>query len=179
MRCSTKKKGRYPFEARIEAFEQLKSYLDIIKTELEDEGLWERVQYSGSTSEGVKINDELEFDVMSIVNGENIKVTNVKGYPGYVHLMIKRASYRNEENTLQRFMDSSCNLLSPGKFMSEYFDELETAVEKLEEYDQEIEIDIKTKEPSIRLIFDHLNGDRWFEVDIVPTIEIEKNGKPI
>ena len=63
--------------------------------------------------------------------------------------------------------------------MSEYFDELETAVEKLEEYDQEIEIDIKRKEPSIRLIFDHLNGDRWFEVDIVPTIEIEKNGKPI
>ena len=72
------KKGRYPFEARKEAFEQLKSYLDIIKTELEDEGLWERVQFSGSTSEGVKINDELEFDVMSIVNGKNIKVSNVK-----------------------------------------------------------------------------------------------------
>ena len=172
-------KGRYPFELRIEAFKQLKFYLSIIKDEMENEGLWEKEQYSGSTSEGLKINDELEFDVMSIVNGERIKVFNVKGYPGYVHLMIERGSHRNEENSLQRFMDSSYNLLSPGKFMSEYFAQLETAIEKLEEYDQEIEIDIKGNGPSICLMFDHLNGDRWFKADIVPTIEIEKNGKPI
>ena len=172
-------KGRYPFELRIEAFKQLKFYLSIIKDEMENEELWEKEQYSGSTSEGLKINDELEFDVMSIVNGERIKVFNVKGYPGYVHLMIERGSYRNEENSLQRFMDSSYNLLSPGKFMSEYFSQLETAIEKLEEYDQEIEIDIKGNGPSICLMFDHLNGDRWFKADIVPTIKIEKNGKPI
>ena len=35
-------KGRYPFEPRQEAFEHLKSYIDIIKDELENEGLWER-----------------------------------------------------------------------------------------------------------------------------------------
>ena len=171
-------KGKYPYESRKEAFEQLKSYLDIINDELENEGLWERVQYSGSTSEGLKINDELEFDVMSIISGENIKLSNVKEYPGYAHLMIKRGRYRNEENTLQRFIDSNYDLLSPGKFMSEYFDQLETVVEKLEEYDQEIEIDIKRNEPSICLTFKHLNGDMWFKADIVPTIEIEKNGKP-
>ena len=171
-------KGKYPYDSRVEAFERLKSYLHTIKAELQNEGLWERVQYSGSTSEGLKINDELEFDVMSIVSGENIKVSSVKEYPGYVHLKIKRGSYSNEENALQRFIDSSYNLLSPDKFMSEYFDQLETAVEELEESDQEIEIDIKRNGPAIRLTFDHLNGDMWFRADVVPTIEIEKNGKP-
>ena len=171
-------KGKYPYESRKEAFEQLKSYLDIINDELENEGLWERVQYSGSTSEGLKINDELEFDVMSIISGENIKVSNVKEYPGYVHLMIKRGRYRNEVNTLQRFIDSNYDLLSPGKFMSEYFYQLETVIEKLVEYDHKIQIDIKRNEPSICLKFKHFNGDMWFKADIVPTIEIEKNGKP-
>ena len=146
---------------------------------MENKGLWEKEQYSGSTSEGLKINDELEFDVMSIVNGERIKVFNVEGYPGYVHLKIKRGGYRNEENTLHKFMDSSSNLLSPEKFMSEYFDQLETAVEKLEDNEQEIEIDMKRNGPSICLIFDHVNGDRWFKADIVPTIEIEKDGKRV
>lgn len=73
-------KGRYPFETRQEAFEHLKSYIDIIKDEYE--GLWEREQYSGSTYEGVLINEELEFHVMGSVNAENIKVVDVTGYPG-------------------------------------------------------------------------------------------------
>ena len=56
--------------------------------------------------------------------------------------------------------------------MSEYFNQLETAVEELEEYDQEIVIDIKRNGPSICLIFNLLSGGKWFNVDIVPTIEI-------
>ena len=176
---SYQQKGRHLFEPRQEAFEHLKSYTDIIKDELENEGLWEREQYSGSTCEGVLINEELEFDVMGTVNGENIKVVDVTGYPGYAHLKLKRGSYRNEENSLRRFMDSRNNLLSPGKFMSEYLNQLETAVEELEEYDQEIAIDIKRNGPSICLIFNFLCGDRWFKVDIVPTIEIKKKGEPI
>ena len=174
----SQQKARYPFESRIEAFRQLNSYLDKIKAEMGNEGLWERKQYSGSTSEGLKINDELEFDVMSIVIGQNIKIINVKGYPGYAHLKIKGGNNRNEENALQRFMDSNYNFLSPGKFLSEYSTQLKTAVEELNEHEHEIEINIKRNGPSICLIFEYSNGVRWFKVDIVPTIEIEKNGKP-
>ena len=79
---------------------------------MKKEGLWDKLQHSGSIEEDLKVNDELEFDVICIINEKNIDITNVEDYPGFAHLSIKEGSKENKENILQRFVDSKCNYLS-------------------------------------------------------------------
>ena len=139
------------------------------------EGLCRRLENSGSTTEGLKVNDEMEFDVMSIFSGVSIKIINVVEYPGYVHLTTEGRS-----NSLQGFMDSNYNCLSPSIFMEKNFEGIKFLVEEeLEGLDQAIQIRVKKMGPSICLTFKRENGYLLFKADIVPTIEIKKNGKSI
>ena len=172
-----KEKARYLYHPRKEASEELNLYLNKLEAEMKKEGLWDRLQHSGSTEEDLKVNDGLEFDVMCIINGKNIDITNVEDYPGFAHLSIKEGTKGNKENILQRSVDSKCNYLSPIKFMKEYFHQIETAVEKTEELGLKTQIKMKEHGPAVYLIFEHSSGFRKFKVDIVPTIEIKKEGK--
>ena len=172
-----KEKARCLYHPRKEASEELNLYLDKLEAEMKKEGLWDRLQHSGSTEEDLKVNDELEFDVMCIINGKNIDITNVEDYPGFAHLSIKEGTKGHKENILQRSVDSKYNYLSPIKFMKEYFRQIETAVEKTEELGLKTQIKMKEHGPAVCLIFEHSSGFRKFKVDIVPTIEIKKEGK--
>ena len=172
-----KEKARCLYHPRKEASEELNLYLNKLEAEMKKEGLWDRLQHSGSTEEDLKVNDELEFDVMCIINGKNIDITNVEDYPGFAHLSIKEGTKGHKENILQRSVDSKCNYLSPIKFMKEYFRQIETAVEKTEELGLKTQIKMKEHGPAVCLIFEHSSGFRKFKVDIVPTIEIKKEGK--
>ena len=172
-----KEKARCLYHPRKEASEELNLYLNKLEAEMKKEGLRDRLQHSGSTEEDLKVNDELEFDVMCIINGKNIDITNVEDYPGFAHLSIQEGTKGNKENILQRSVDSKCNYLSPIKFMKEYFRQIETAVEKIEELGLKTQIKMKKHGPAVCLIFEHLSGFRKFKVDIVPTIEIKKEGK--
>ena len=68
---------------------------------MKKKGICKRLQKSGSTSEGLKINDQLEFDVMIVVNGENIRISNIVEYPGYAHLKLKQPS-KEKKKTMSR-----------------------------------------------------------------------------
>ena len=172
-----KEKVRCLFRPRKDASEELNLYLNKLEAEMKKEGLWNKSQHSGSPEEDLKVNDELEFDVMCIINGKNIDITNVEDYPGFAHLSIKEETKGNKENILRKFVDSKCNYLSPIKFMKEYFRRIETAVEKIQEPELKTQIKMKKHGPAVCLIFEHSNGYRKFKVDIVPTIEIKKEGK--
>lgn len=172
-----KEKARCLFRPRKDASEELNLYLNKLEAEMKKEGLWNKSQHSGSPEEDLKVNDELEFDVMCIINGKNIDITNVEDYPGFAHLSIKEETKGNKENILRKFVDSKCNYLSPIKFMKEYFRRIETAVEKIQEPELKTQIKMKKHGPAVCLIFEHSNGYRKFKVDIVPTIEIKKEGK--
>ena len=144
---------------------------------MKKKGICKRLQKSGSTSEGLKINDQLEFDVMIVVNGENIRISNIVEYPGYAHLKLKQPSKEKKKDNVQRFMDSHDIYISPAIFMREYFDEMKNILSIEENERLNMEIEMKKIGPSVCLIFKQDNGDTWFKADIVPTIEIEKNGK--
>ena len=159
---------------RQKAYRHLRFYLNRLERSMKREGLCRRLENSGSATEGLKVNDEMEFDVMSIFSGVSIEIFNVEGYPGYAYL-----STEGWSNTLQRFMDSNYNCLSPSIFMEKNFEEIKYLVEEeLEGLQQAIQIKVKKLGPSIRLTFKQ-NGNLLFKADIVPTIEIEKNGKLI
>ena len=159
---------------RQKAYRHLRFYLNRLERSMKREGLCRRLENSGSTTEGLKVNDEMEFDVMSIFSGVSIEIFNVEGYPGYAYL-----STEGWSNTLQTFMDSNYNCLSPSIFMEKNFEEIKYLVEEeLEGLQQAIQIKVKKLGPSIRLTFKQ-NGNLLFKADIVPTIEIEKNGKLI
>ena len=145
-------------------------------------GLCKRLQHSGSTTEGLKVNDKMEFDVMIIARGENLKITNVEGHPGYVHLTIKEESKGYKKNTLQRYIDNS-TYLSPSIFMQKIFKKIKAILEEedLEEFegDTGTQVIVKKHGPSICLTFTTENGTFLFQADIVPTIEIIRNGKSV
>lgn len=175
-----KEKGKCPYELRKYAHRHLRLYLKHLESRMKRKGLCKKLQNSGSTTEGLKVNDEMEFDVMSIFTGENLKITNIVGYPGYVHLSIKGGGQRFKENALQRFVDSNYNYLSPSLYMQENFEQIKILVEEeLEELEHETQIKVKKNGPSICLTFKREEGDLLFKADIVPTIEIKENGKSI
>ena len=93
-----KEKARCLYHPRKEASEELNLYLNKLEAEMKKEGLWDRLQHSESTEEDLKVNDELEFDVMCIINGKNIDITNAEYYPGFAHLSIKEETKGNKEN---------------------------------------------------------------------------------
>lgn len=146
-------------------------------------GLCKRLQHSGSTTEGLKVNDKMEFDVMIIARGENLKITNVEGHPGYVHLTIKKESKGYKKSILQRYVDNS-KYLSPNIFMQKIFKQIKAIVEVEEdleelEWETKTQVIVKKHGPSICLTFKAENGTFLFQADIVPTIEIIRNGKSI
>ena len=110
-----KEKGKCSYNLQKNNYSHLRRYLDQLVERMRKKGLCKRLQHSGSTTEGLKVNDKIEFDVMIIARGENLKITNVEGHRGYVHLTIKEESKGYKKNTLQRYIDNS-TYLSPSIF---------------------------------------------------------------
>ena len=61
-----------------------------IEMNLKKEGLCKKIEYTGSSYEGLKITEDgLEFDVMFIMDGKDIEIIELEKYPGFASLKIK------------------------------------------------------------------------------------------
>lgn len=88
---------------------------------MKKKGICKRLQKSGSISEGLKINDQLEFDVMIINNGENIRISNIVEYPGYAHLKLKQPSKEKKRRQCPEIYGFKRYLYIPGHFYERIF----------------------------------------------------------
>lgn len=157
--------GKQPDSA--EAKQQLLKYLDIIRKYLEQQGVpCQGFQFVGSTYEGLKVDDGLEFDVFVILDGHGFDVLQgpspdynfIKPRPG-----IERGYFRSSivndnvsaEKLTRKFQGYMAKLNS-------------TSID----INKEVVPRFRTHGPAIQMDVSRY-GRFWFSVDLVPTYAID------
>ena len=84
------------------AKQELRKFLTSLKVDLKHSKLCKILEYTGSSYEGLKItSDGIEFDVMCVVEVDDVKVTEIDCCPAYVNLQLKG---NLPNNVLQSFV---------------------------------------------------------------------------
>ena len=138
---------------------------------LKEEGLCKKIEYTGSSCEGLKITEDgLEFDVMFIMDGKDIEIIELEKYPGFANLKIKNGITNSK---LLNFVDLKTRFLLPHQFMKSFVKDVEGIVGKFSE-GKTMEL-IKTGPSACLNMFQE--NKILFSVDLVPAFEINNQGK--
>jgi len=180
--------GRFPKKETDEAREYHTQLTKKLEDELKKRNKCSRVEFTGSSYEGVKVSNNIEFDVMMIlsVSHTDVKVEPTK-HAGYFHLRASKenASKKNankenasketpyKENPKLKKMLADKNLVSPTKAAGAFYGNVNRYVSKTEEARQRIKL--KRHGPATQLeVYKHSFEDKdpWYFVDVVPAIEV-------
>ena len=145
-----------------------------LETELKNRGKCTRVEFTGSSYEGVKVSNNIEFDVMMIasVSHNHVKVEPTK-HAGYFHL---RAITDNKENVpVSKFkkMLTEKSLVSPNKAAGAFYGNVNRYVSKTEDVRKKIKM--KRHGPAAQLeVYKQGFEDKepWYFVDVVTAFEV-------
>lgn len=166
------KQAKTPKEEMKKARQELEVLLKRFEVELKKKELCKRLEYTGSSFEGLKItSDGLEFDVMCILPGKDVVLIEIDECPGFVNLGFAGST----PNILQTFVEETSNVVSPQRVVSKYISEITLIRNGLGKKEKE-RIDLKKSGPAVCIIFKHDNGNIWFKADFVPSIELQING---
>lgn len=139
---------------------------DIIETGLKQIGRCARLEFTGSSYEGVKVEDrqKLEFDVMIMMKGRDIQTSPVE--PGYVILTPKLA--RKEDPQFQDIIDQRGNI-STELLANLFFGQIQKLVNGHKELTEKVKL--RKHGPAVQMdVYD--DGKIWFSVDLVPAYDI-------
>lgn len=142
-----------------------------IEMNLKKEGLCKKIEYTGSSYEGLKITEDgLEFDVMFIMDGKDIEIIELEKYPGFASLKIKNGVTHSK---LQNFVDLKTRFLLPHQFMENFLKDVKGIVGKFNE-GKRMEL-IRTGPSACLNMFQE--NEILCSVDLVPAFEIDNQGK--
>ena len=163
------KETRFPTREVTEAKQALLGYLQKFDLKLRSVGFGVRVEYTGSSYEGIKVDaDDLEFDVMIIMtNGDKLSFEHVPGHPGFSR--IKPNSPQNEV-CFAKFLDDN-KMLVPAKVI----DKLQGHLAGADNPNKGPNLLLRRHGPAIQIDV-MKSGKLWFSIDMVPAIEIRANG---
>ena len=86
------KHAKTPKEDMRKARHELDIHLKRFEVELRKKGLCKKLEFTGSSFEGLKItSDGLEFDVMCILPGKDIELIEIDECPGFANLASEAA----------------------------------------------------------------------------------------
>jgi len=145
-------------------------YMKTLEKDLKASELCKKLEYTGSMYEKLKITeDTLEFDVMFLIDGEDIELLNVEDRPGYSYLHVKDG---RDLSRYAKFIDSS-NELVPDKMVVFFKNKVLEIISNMKESDN---LKVGMNGAAVRLQVFKENKDLWFEVDLVPAFEIKLEG---
>ena len=89
------KYARQPMAAINDARSTLTRYTDYLASKLRERGLCSRVEYTGSAYDGVKVSNDIEFDIMVIKTGETLETitrynSSVEDFYGTLEQLINK-----------------------------------------------------------------------------------------
>lgn len=156
-----------------QAKQELRKLVTGLEVDLKSMKLCKVLEYTGSSYEGLKItSDGLEFDIMCVMEGEDVKVMEIDGNPAFVNLQLK-GNLPND--VLQSFVTDG-GVISPQKVLSRYMGEVTKILDKLAAKERG-KITLKNSGPAICLTLKTERDDDWFSVDFVPSIRLQQNGQ--
>lgn len=142
-------------------------YMKMLEVELKEEGWCKKLEYTGSSYEGLKITEDgLEFDVMFVIDGKGLETSLIPNREGYCNLHMQEgavsklfASFGNQEG-----------MLMPKKMISEFFSVLQRTINKLK-YEKLFKLRIHG--PAVQMDVNDDKGNFWYSVDLVPSVEVK------
>ena len=149
-----------------QAKQELRKLVTGLEVDLKSMKLCKVLEYTGSSYEGLKItSDGLEFDIMCVMEGEDVKVTEIDDNLAFVNLQLKG---NLPNNVLQSFVTDGV--------LSTYMGEVTKILDKLAAKERG-KITLKNSGPAICLTLKTERDDDWFSVDFVPSIRLQQNGQ--
>ncbi|KAK2190681.1 hypothetical protein NP493_70g05020 [Ridgeia piscesae] len=161
------KYARQPMTAIDEARPTHTQYTNYLADKLRGMGLCSRVEYTGSAYEGVKVSNDIEFDIMVIKAGGHLRTARTST-SGYYYLKERDGSN-----------------VSPDKTVSDFKGKLQKVINKHPDMSRLVKL--RNHGPAIQMdVYRSKMGTKWYSVDIVLSYEInigqEKHlfvGKPL
>ena len=166
------KHAKTPKEEMKKARQELEVLLKRFEVELKKKELCKRLEYTGSSFEGLKnTSDGLEFDVMCILPGKDVELIQIDECPGFVNLGFTGSA----PSILKTFVEETGNVVLPHRVVNKYISEITLILNGLGEKEKE-RVEIKKSGPAVCIIVKHDSGSIWFKADFVPSIELQING---
>ena len=150
--------ARQPMTAIDEARPTHTQYTDYLADNLRGMGLCSRVEYTGSAYEGVKVSNDIEFDIMVIKTGNNLKPAQ-SSKSGYYHLKDDYDHCISPESKVAEFCGTLQKLINSHPDMSRLV--------KLRYHGPAVQMDVYRDETDKR------RNNVWYSVDVVLSYEVK------
>jgi len=146
-----------------------------IETVLRDEGICQKMEYTGSSYEGVKVaksadNKDIEFDVMVIMNGgKKLVEQQLPSKPGYAFLKLRDP---NTSGAALLFQTGADGIVSPKDTTRMFFSKLQLIINSSSNMNGKIRLINHGPAVQMDVYEDRIGGKKLYSVDMVPTFEI-------
>jgi len=147
-------------------------YTNEIAVALRSNGTCHRLEYTGSSYEGVKVHKtpddaDLEFDVMVILRGgQDLTAEQIYGKPGFVTLR-----RRVQMQAMSMAADSSGRILASNT-TSEFCSELQKIINKSANMKEKVKLRLHGPALQMDVYQDNTQRQKIYSVDMVPTYEV-------
>ena len=135
---------------------------------MEGNGLRCKVEYTGSSFQGLKVSDnKLDFDVVLEIEASNLMEKDIPGYPSHRELIPVDSK---AAVMFSHYLDEN-GRMSGKKLAEKYFGHLQ----HLRNYDADIKRDVQFRKhgPAVQMDVKNENGSFWFSVDLVPCYKLQ------
>ena len=150
--------ARQPMTAIDEARPTHTQYTNYLADKLRGMGLCSRVEYTGSAYEGVKVSNDIEFDIMVIKTGNNFTPAQASK-SGYYHLKDDNDRCISPESKVAEFCGTLQKLINNHGVMSRLV--------KLRYHGPAVQMDVYREETDKR------RDNVWYSVDVVLSYEVK------
>lgn len=163
--------AKNPYEEMKKVKPEFIKDINLLETRLRGLGWCKKVEYTGSSYEGLKISEDgLEFDVMFVIDGTGLELVPVKGQEGYTN-------FKASTKALPMLQKSAnfTGLLSPTKVNAKFFGTVTKWKNDVDPTGQRMKL--RNHGPATQM--DVFNGTKkvWYSVDLVPAVEIKDAGE--
>ena len=163
------KHARQPQKEIVEAKQRHTEYTELIASELRAQGKCSRIEYTGSSYEGVKVSNDLEFDIMVIRTAGSQDLTPVPARnPGYYKLKV--AGVGTDPDVFKDALgDNRC--LSPIKTVDRFYGTLQKILNKHSARLRDVTL--RRHGPAIQMDVSRGKDVPWYSVDVVLAHEVQ------
>jgi len=161
--------ARQPTKEIDEAKQRHTLYTDQVARELRAQGKCSRIEYTGSSYEGVKVSNDIEFDIMVIQTAGSRQLTPIPASsPGFYKL--KLADGESATDEFKDIVDGN-RCLSPVKSVDSFFGTLQKIIDKHSDVFRNVKL--IRHGPAVEMDVSRGNDAPWYSVDVVLAYEVE------
>ena len=169
--------ARQPTDEMTKAKETHTKYINVIESKLKELGRCTRIEYTGSSYEGVKVSNDLEFDILVIIPLKASEVhVEPSRRPGFYTLRCDQST--RFDPRLCDSMETDSLVLSPEKTTKSFLSTVQKIINTDDDMRAKIILKRKPTAPSIQMdVLKNRNDPTpWYFVDVVPALEIDIPG---